>query len=104
METKWSKIANSQLEEVETYLFEEFSYNEVIELYDDIEKALELIASGVVVHQDYEYMKGYKKVLVARYNTMVYKLEKDRIYIAGFLNNRKSPKENYQSIKKNTAK
>lgn len=104
METKWSKIAKSQLDEVETYLLENFTYNEVIALYDDIDKALEIIASGVVIHQDYEDIKDYKKVLVSKYNTMVYKRDKDRIYIAGFINNRKSPEENYQSIKKNTAK
>ncbi|MDO4763108.1 MAG: type II toxin-antitoxin system RelE/ParE family toxin [Flavobacteriaceae bacterium] len=99
METKWSKTAEHQLEEAEIYIDENFSYNEVEHLYMEIERTLDLIAKGIVIHQNYEDIEGLKKVIVAKYNTMVYRRTEKRIEIIAFLNNRKSPEENYKSVK-----
>lgn len=103
MEAYWTDTALSQLDETELYLMTNFSERELEYLYEEITRTIAMINEGLVIHQDYEDMEA-KKVIVAKYNTMVYKKTEKEFIIFAFLNNRKSPKENYQSIKKNTAK
>lgn len=101
MEINWTTTAERHLENTEKYLWENFSIDEIDFLHDEIERVVENIVSGMVEHPTYEGMEGVKKVIVAKYNTLVYEKNNDVINILGLLSHRRLPANNYKEIANN---
>ena len=91
--------ADSDFKNIEDYLLKECSYDVLVDFYDKYDNALENIASEKVLFYRYEDTE-FRKYLLTKHNTIIYKIEDDIIYIVRILQNFHNPDDNYKSIEK----
>ena len=88
--------ADSDFKNIEDYLLKECSYDVLVDFYDKYDNAMENIASEKVLFYRYEDTE-FRKYLLTKHNTIIYKIEDDIIYIVRILQNFHNP---YKSIEK----
>lgn len=93
MQIKLSPEADLDFKNIEEYLFHRWSYAVLADLYDKYDRALEIICSEIAIFSEYENT-GYRKYLVTKHNTIIYKIENNTVYIVRILQNFKNPEEN----------
>jgi plasmid stabilization system protein ParE len=86
----WTDNALNELEITFEYLNTNFSYTELNFLAKEIDKIIFLISMNPKLFSESEIKKGIRKVVVAKYNTMYYRLNNDTIEIISFFSNRQS--------------
>ncbi|GEN77891.1 type II toxin-antitoxin system RelE/ParE family toxin [Chryseobacterium hagamense] len=89
--------ADLDLKNIEEYLLRKWSLNGLSDFYEKYDRALEIISSDHVVLSQYEDTE-FRKYILTRHNTIVYKIEGDIIYIVRVLQNYQDPEENYKSL------
>ena len=89
--------ADLDLKNIEDYLLKEWSYEVLLDFYDKYDKALEIISSEKVLFSCYEDT-NFRKYLLTKHNTIIYKIENETIYITRILQNFQNPDENYKNI------
>jgi plasmid stabilization system protein ParE len=87
----WTDNALNELENTFEYLEINFTYTELNSLAKEIDKIISLIAMNPKLFSESEIKKGIRKVVVAKYNTMYYRLNNDTIEIISFFSSRQSP-------------
>jgi len=70
----------------------------LLDFYDKYDKAFEIIASEKVIFSRYED-SDFRKYLLTKHNTIIYKIENNVIYITRILQNFQDPDNNYESLK-----
>ena len=90
--------ADSDFKNIEDYLLKEWSYDVLVDFYDKYDKALEILSSEKVVFSRYEETE-FRKYLLTKHNTIIYKIENDIIYIVRILQNFQDPNDNEKSLK-----
>ena len=91
--------ADSDFKNIEDYLLKECFYDVLVDFYDKYDNALENIASEKVLFYRYEDTE-FRKYLLTKHNTIIYKIEDYIIYIVRILQNVQNPDDNYQSLEK----
>ena len=90
--------ADKDLKSIEEYLLEKWSYEVLLDFYEKYDKALEILSSEIVVFSFYEDTL-FRKFLLTKHNTIIYKIENDIIYIVRILQNFQDPNDNEKSLK-----
>ncbi len=87
----WTDNALAELEITFEYLETNFTLTELNFLAKEIDKIISLISVNPKLFPESEIKKGIRKVVIAKYNTMYYRLNKKSIEIISFFSNRQSP-------------
>ena len=89
--------ADKDLKSIEEYLLEKWSYEVLLDFYEKYDKALEILSSEIVVFSFYEDTL-FRKFLLTKHNTIIYKIENETIYITRILQNFQNPEKNYKDL------
>ena len=87
----WTDHALDELQSTFEYLESNFTHVELKSLSKEIEKTVYLISKNPFLFPESQFKSGIRKVGVAKYNTMYYRLNNDTIEILSFFSNRQHP-------------
>lgn len=91
--------ADCDLKNIEEYLLNNWSYDVLVDFYDKYDKVLEILASENILFSQYENTE-FRKYLLTKHNSIIYKIENGMVYIVRILQNFQNPDENYESVSK----
>jgi len=89
----WTEFALSELEKTIEYLEQNWTEREIRNLAFEIEKTLSLISHNPNLFQSSEVKKNIRRVIVAKFNTLYYRVNGETIEIISFFSNRQNPKK-----------
>ena len=89
----WTDFALSELENTIEYLEENWTERELRNLAIEIEETLNLLSHNPNLFQKSDIKKEIRRVVVAKYNTLYYRINNNSIEIISFFSNRQSPKK-----------
>jgi plasmid stabilization system protein ParE len=89
----WTDFALSELEKTIEYLEENWTEKELRNLASEIEETLNLLSHNPNLFQASEIKKEIRRVIVAKHNTLYYRVKNNTIEIISFFSNRQSPKK-----------
>ncbi len=87
----WTDHALIELAATVTYLDTNFSEKELAKLANEIEKTTRLISTNPFLFSETQTKTGVRRVNVARYNTLYYRIKNDTVEILSFFSNRQNP-------------
>ncbi|MBO6185636.1 MAG: type II toxin-antitoxin system RelE/ParE family toxin [Chryseobacterium sp.] len=87
MEIRWSSFAIEDLEQIEDYIGNYFTYKEYQQFIEILNRKIELILDKKVVFQKLEQYPDYNKILITEQTTLIYKLETKFLKILRLYNN-----------------
>lgn len=89
-EIVWSDQSLKELEETIGYLEQNFTNKELRRLSVEIERNLDIISENPLIFSRTEKLDIHK-VVIAKFNTLYYKIENEKIEIISFFSNRQNP-------------
>ena len=89
----WTDFALSELENTIEYLEENWTERELRNLAVEIEETLNLLSHNPNLFQKSDIKKEIRRVVVAKHNTLYYRINNNSIEIISFFSNRQSPKK-----------
>lgn len=89
----WTPRADRELDEVISYLEENWTDKEIQNLALKLDDVLEIIANNPYVFQVSDLRLDVRRAVVAKYNSLYYRINNDSIEILSFYNNWKNPKK-----------
>lgn len=90
--------ADLDFKKIENYLFNKWSYKVLLDFYEKYDKALEILSSEKILFSTYEDT-DFRKYLLTKHNTIIYKIENEVVYIVRIMQNFQDPEDNYESLK-----
>lgn len=87
MEIRWSKFALADLEQIEDYFGNTFTYKEYQNFMNILNHKIGLILDKKVTFQKLEKFPNYNKLLITEQTTLIYKLESKYLKILRLYNN-----------------
>ncbi|WP_435524433.1 type II toxin-antitoxin system RelE/ParE family toxin [Chryseobacterium indoltheticum] len=87
MEIRWSNFALQDLEQIEDYIGNRFTYREYQKFMEILNRKIELILDRKVIFQKLEQSSDYNKLLITEQTTLIYKLETKYLKILRLYNN-----------------
>jgi len=87
MEIRWSKFALLDLEQIEDYIGNRFTYREYENFMNILNHKIGLILDRKVVFQKLEKFPDYSKILITEHPTLIYRLETKYLKIFRLYNN-----------------
>lgn len=87
MEIKWSKFALNDLEQIEDYIGQNFSFREYENFIEILNQKIFIILDGKVKFQKLEKFPNYNKLLITEQTTLIYRLEENCLKIFRLYNN-----------------
>jgi plasmid stabilization system protein ParE len=88
---RWTDNALQELADTIDYLLINFTEKETGFLANEIERITFLIASNPALFPESGIKKGVRKVVVAKYNTLYYRINNKSVEILSFFSNRQQP-------------
>ncbi|RZJ99637.1 MAG: type II toxin-antitoxin system RelE/ParE family toxin [Flavobacterium sp.] len=89
----WTDFALSELEKTIEYLEENWTERELRNLALEIEETLSLLSHNPGLFQASDIKKEIRRVVIAKHNTLYYRVKNNSIEILSFFSNRQSPKK-----------
>jgi len=89
----WTDLALNELEETIIYLQENWTDRELKNLALKIENTLSLLSSNPLLFQVSDIKKDVRRAVVAKHNTLYYRITDDTVEILSFYSNRQNPKK-----------
>ncbi len=89
----WTDFALSELEKTIEYLEKNWTERELSNLAIEIEETLTLLSHNPNLFQSSDIKKEIRRVVVAKHNTLYYRVKNNTIEIISFFSNRQSPKK-----------
>ena len=89
----WTDFALSELEKTIEYLEQNWTERELRNLAVEIEETLNLLSHNPNLFQKSDIKKEIRRVVVAKHNTLYYRINNNAIEIISFFSNRQSPKK-----------
>ena len=83
----WSKFALADLEQIEDYIGNRFTYREYQNFIRILNHKINLIMDKKVTFQKLEKFPNYNKLLITEQTTLIYKLESDYLKVLRLYNN-----------------
>jgi len=87
MEIRWSKFALHDLEQIEDYIGNRFTYKEYQNFIHILNYKIGLIIDQKVIFQKLEKFPDYNKLLITEQTTLIYRLESTYLKILRLYNN-----------------
>lgn len=87
MEIRWSKFALQDLEQIEDYIGNRFTFREYQNFMNILNHKIGLILDKKVTFQKLEKFPNYNKLLITEQTTLIYKLESKHLKILRLYNN-----------------
>lgn len=88
----WTDSALKELERTIDYLIQNWTEKELRNLALKIEETLELISSNPELFPRSEIKKDIRRVVIAKFNTIYYRIKGNNLEIISFFSNRQNPK------------
>lgn len=89
----WTDHALGELKATLDFLEAYWTDKELRNLALELEKTLRLISQNPFLFQSSDFRKGIRRVVVAKLNTMYYRINADSIEILSFFTNRQNPQK-----------
>ncbi len=89
-EILWTDLALEELDETVKYFEREFSQNEIDNLGNEIERIISIISHNPTIFPFSDKLKT-RKVVILKFNTLYYRIIKEKIEIISLFSNRQSP-------------
>lgn len=89
----WTNHALNELQNTIHYLEENWTVKELQNLATSIEEAISLISHNPYLFQVSDIKRNIRRVIIAKHNTLYYRLKEDQIEILSFFSHRQSPKK-----------
>ena len=89
----WTDFALSELENTIEYLEKNWTERELHNLAIEIEETLNLLSHNPNLFQKSDTKNEIRRVVVAKHNTLYYRINNNSIEIISFFSNRQSPKK-----------
>lgn len=89
----WTDFSLSELEKTIEYLKENWTDRELQTLASEIEKTLNLLSHNPNLFQASDIKKDIRRVIIAKHNTLYYRINNNTIEIISFFSNRQNPKK-----------
>lgn len=87
----WTDHALSELENTVIYLEENWTERELKNFSRELDNTIELISKNPELFQVSGKRKNVRRVVVARFNTLYYRINTDSVEILSFFSNRQDP-------------
>ena len=87
----WTELADKELEEAIIYLEENWTEREIKNLFIKLDTTLKILTSNPFIFQVSDIEEDIRRAVVAKYNSLYYRINSDTIEIISFYNNRKDP-------------
>jgi plasmid stabilization system protein ParE len=87
----WTDHALSELENTIEYLEENWNERELKDFSQELDHTIELISKNPELFQVSKKKKNVRRAVVAKFNNLYYRLNKDSIEIVSFFSNRQDP-------------
>lgn len=97
----WTNKAQSDLENLEDFLIENWGFKVLEDFYEILEKKIVLLENGNLIHQKYEDM-NFHKLLITKHNYIIYEVSEHQINLLHMINNFRNPDSNYNLITKSS--
>jgi plasmid stabilization system protein ParE len=89
----WTDFALNELKTTIEYLEENWTEKELHTLVLKLEESLSLISQNPNLFQVCESRNGIRRVVILKYNTLYYRINKKQVEILSFFSNRQNPKK-----------
>jgi plasmid stabilization system protein ParE len=89
----WTDFALKELKNTIEYLEENWTERELRNLASEIEEKLSLLSHNPNLFQSSDVKKDIRRVVIAKHNTLYYRVMGNTIEIISFFSNRQSPKK-----------
>ena len=89
----WTDHALEELRNTVEYLELNFSEREIKNLSERIENTLRFVSANPGIFPQVEGYVGIHRVVIAKFNTMYYRMSNNQIEIISFFSNRQSPEK-----------
>lgn len=90
----WTNFALRELKETIEYLQANWTEKELRKLAFEIEGTVDLLSHNPNLFQASETKNGIRRVIVAKNNTLYYRVKNNSVEILSFFSNRQNPKKN----------
>ena len=90
--------AKFDIAEIEEYLLKKWNIDVLLDFNDKFDKAIHTLRSGNVLFEKYENTE-FRKFLLTKHNTIIYKIDDETIFIVKILQNFQDPNGNEKSLK-----
>ncbi|CAL65903.1 type II toxin-antitoxin system RelE/ParE family toxin [Christiangramia forsetii] len=87
----WTDHALYELQETIKYLEEEWTEKELENFSEQLDHTIELISKNPELFQVSKKKKNIRRAVIARFNTMYYRLNNENVEILSFFSNRQDP-------------
>lgn len=87
----WTDHALDELRNTVEYLELNFTDREIRNLSEKIESTLRLVSANPQIFPETEESVGIRRVVIARFNTMYYRVNNNQVEILSFFSNRQAP-------------
>lgn len=89
MEIVWSEIALESYFKVIDYLFNQWTEKEVKKFDEKVEALIQRLTSHIEICPKSKLL-GYRKCLIDEYNSLIYYIANNKLFLVTFLDNRSS--------------
>ncbi|MHA8061050.1 type II toxin-antitoxin system RelE/ParE family toxin [Aquirufa beregesia] len=89
----WTNHSLNELQNTIHYLEENWTVKELQNLATSIEEAISLISHNPYLFQVSDIKRNVRRVIIAKHNTLYYRLKEDQIEILSFFSHRQSLKK-----------
>ncbi len=86
----WSNTAESDFDEVIEYISNKQSPEKAIDFVKSVYDKIDLIAKMPFIGIESQNLKSIRRVLITSFYSLLYQVEKDKIYLIRILDNRSS--------------
>ena len=93
----WTNRAQSDLENLEDFLIENWGFQVLEDFYEILERKIALLENGNLIHQKYEDT-DFHKLLLTKHNSIIYEINENQINLLNMINNFRNPDSNYKTI------
>jgi plasmid stabilization system protein ParE len=88
----WTDFALIELKDTIEYIKENWTERELQNLAKEIEKTVNLLSHNPDLFQASDFKKEIRRVIVAKHNTLYYKVKDNTVEILSFFSNRQNPR------------
>lgn len=100
---EWTVDATKRLDDIMKYLVETFSISSVIKLRDEIDSYINILLKNPNAGRVEPFLEGkryeYRSIVINSINKIVYRIDKDILYIVDIWDMRRSPNNLVNGIK-----
>ncbi len=99
LKSEITENAQKDIGRIEKYLLLKWNEQVLLDFLIRLRDALDILESGNIHFERYEDT-NFRKFLLTKHNSIIYKVENETVYIVRILQNFQNPDDNYGSVSK----